>query len=448
MSCEIQSRNDFLTGAYLVTSVPENEVDQNALHTIQADCPDFILPFHYKRTDGEVEFIFKVGVLSKLQYFSGEFNTREYTDLWQSILNPLLDCGDWFMSPCSFVLNTEYLYYDKNKKSVSYVYIPSSKGCSGYDAFHEMATGLSKLMTASDAVLENKVLRSIIEDFSPTQFLKMLQDHLSETVDNQGSPGAALYYENQCGYVVQTESGGNFSDMEVPEPFIQKQDNGDDMPGDINPDIILEQSKRDKENNGYKMFSGKSKKKRTVRDKVPQRAASQAGLMPNKATLLRDSLSPDDAFNAEIAALQPELKPDFGHISIPDAGTQAENMDITQNTSVLSGGTGLRYIGRAHLPQSIQIPIAEGEMFTIGRFDVSVGKQQSSFEFDKKTKAVSRRHAVIERDISGYRIVDLSSSAGTFVNDKKLPPNMPHGLESGYRVSFGNYGADYVWEIS
>ena len=46
-------------------------------------------------------------------------------------------------------------------------------------------------------------------------------------------------------------------------------------------------------------------------------------------------------------------------------------------------------------------------MFTIGRFDANIGKKQSSFEFDKKTRAVSRRHAVIERDTDGYKIIDL-----------------------------------------
>ena len=91
--------------------------------------------------------------------------------------------------------------------------------------------------------------------------------------------------------------------------------------------------------------------------------------------------------------------------------------------------------------------IEPGQNFTIGRFDVTVGHRQSDFEFDKRTKAVSRHHAAIERDISGrYSVVDLASSAGTFVNGERLSPNVPRILERGVRVSFGTGGADYIWE--
>jgi len=94
----------------------------------------------------------------------------------------------------------------------------------------------------------------------------------------------------------------------------------------------------------------------------------------------------------------------------------------------------------------IGIKIEEGEIFTIGRYDAAVGGRQSSFEFDRAAKAISRRHAVIERDAEGYKIIDLASSAGTFLNGQKLPPNTPSSLEQGCHVSFGNCGADYVWE--
>ena len=88
-----------------------------------------------------------------------------------------------------------------------------------------------------------------------------------------------------------------------------------------------------------------------------------------------------------------------------------------------------------------------GQAFTIGRFDVSVGHQQSDYEFDKQTKAVSRHHAAIEREQDGcYTLVDLDSKAGTFLNGERLTPNVPVPLTRGSRVSFGTGGADYIWE--
>jgi len=105
-----------------------------------------------------------------------------------------------------------------------------------------------------------------------------------------------------------------------------------------------------------------------------------------------------------------------------------------------------RYIGNRNHPKDIVVAINVGELFTIGRFDASVGTKQSDFEFDKKTKAISRHHATIERDNVSYNLLDFGSRAGTFVNGQKVPFNEPVRLSSGCRVSFGHRGADYVWE--
>lgn len=120
--------------------------------------------------------------------------------------------------------------------------------------------------------------------------------------------------------------------------------------------------------------------------------------------------------------------------------------DVTQLEMNESKGTHFRYVGNGGHPNAIDVNIGVNEVFTIGRFDVSVGNKQCDFEFDKKTKAVTRRHAALECGENGYSITDLSSSAGTFINGQKLPPNAPFKLESGSRVSFGHSGADYVWE--
>jgi pSer/pThr/pTyr-binding forkhead associated (FHA) protein len=110
------------------------------------------------------------------------------------------------------------------------------------------------------------------------------------------------------------------------------------------------------------------------------------------------------------------------------------------------GAAGFRSAGTGGHPDAIEISIMEGGVFTVGRFDASVGMRQSSFEFDKKTKAVSRRHAAVTRNADGYYLTDLGSSAGTFLDGRKLAPNAPAKMTRGARVSFGVAGAEYVWE--
>lgn len=48
--------------------------------------------------------------------------------------------------------------------------------------------------------------------------------------------------------------------------------------------------------------------------------------------------------------------------------------------------------------------------------------------------AVSRRHAIIERDVNGYRLRDLKSLNGSFVNEVRIDESL---LKSGDRVRFG-----------
>jgi len=417
---EIESKSDFLTGSYLVTRIPEKELDQNALRTIQADRPGFILPFNIKIVNGLVEVVYKIGTLCKLQHFSGEVSPMEYADLWRSLLNPLLKCGDWFMDPRSFVLDADYLYCDKNKKTVSYVYIPSVRGCSEPGAFNVMSREISKSRIVSDTVLQNKILHCITEDFCPAQFLAMLEDYISHSAlstSYEGAPGA----QDKMGVGEQFTSKEEKQNME--EDIVIALDQ------ELNGSIEHPNRKKEKDPGGFRMFGGKNRKKRE-----PGRCAYKNAT----PEITRDAKATPEAapLNVSVKSSQPV---------IPE---NAETDGLSQSDSAIVNETGLRYVGRSHLPEVIEISITEGELFTVGRFDAAVGKPQSSFEFDKKTRAVSRRHAVIERDIEGYKIIDLSSSAGTYINDRKLPPNTPYLLESGCRVSFGNSGADYIWEVS
>ena len=391
MSYEIHYKNDLLAGASLVARIPEEVLDKKALYTINADRPDFLLPFRYRNIDGHVEFVYQIGTHNKLQYISGNRAPKEYAGLWVSILKPLLTCGDWFMDPCAFVLNAEYLYFNKAKGTVSYIYIPSAEGCSGYGALKEMAAEVSKLISVSDAALENKVLRAIMKDFNPNEFLQMLKAYTESQEPVQQE--APVIEENNAYVNVQ----------------VLTSETDDPCRTDIHePEILAGGNKKNRSG-----FFGK--KKETGQEEI-------------RDIFDRKELQPEPQVNIQ----------SFPLLNDVNVATEKVSSEII--------GTGLRYAGRSSLPRFIPVEIAAGEIFTIGRFDSDIGKQQSSFEFDKKTKAVSRRHAVIERDGTGYKIIDISSSAGTFVNEQKLPPNTPYSLQRGFRVSFGNSGADYVWE--
>jgi len=440
MTYGIQNKTDSLTGASLIVNVPECELDRKALYTIQAEKPGFILPFRYRNIDGQIEFIYQIGSNCKLQYLPGSRTTTEYAELWSDLLSPLLGCGDWFMKPYSFVLSPDYIYCDKKKGSISYIYIPSVRDCSGYETLKQMAAEVSKLIRIADVNLENMVLRAIMQDFKPGEFLQMLK-----TYTTANAP-AALRQPMQEQNKAAGESGSRTEPARAPEfKECVKGDDSDytcerikNIPGDIIINIPVK--------NGSKKKRADSRSEETNKDSYEEKEAEKLKKANSFFSRNKETRQISPTANASMSqqaqfqesALSPSPPPVYAY--------PVDETDCTQSLQLGAGVTGLRLAGNVPLPPFINVSIAISEVFTIGRFDATAGRRPSDFEFEKNTKAVSRRHAVIERGPDGYNIIDISSSAGTYVNGQMLPPNTPYLLGRGCRVSFGNAGADYIWE--
>ena len=385
---EISSKVDFQTGAALIVKIPEEETDKKALYTILADKPDFILPFRHRSVDGQIEFTYQIGNRSKLTYLSGNRLPEEYADLWVGIIQPLIDCGDWFMTPYSFVLKTEYLYCDKNGKSVGFIYIPSVRACSDYHDLKEMVTVIAKQNHVTDINLENKVVWAI-QDFCPEEFLQIIKPYRMNS-------GAGMAPASEYLYMPQIKSD----------------------------DISID----------FPVFNGKAPKEKKQRIGLFGPKKDKKPVIPQKKEIIQGA-----------ALIQTKSEPGQSVFSVLPFLAEPEN-EITQIDYSKAGIPKFIYSGAGDHPKFIEIMINEGGIFTIGRFDSSIGIKQSNFEFEKKTKAVSRRHAAIERNLDGYNIIDLDSAVGTFIDGKKLPPGAPFKLTKGCKVSFGQSGADYIWD--
>jgi len=307
-----------------------------------------------------------------------------------------------------------------------------------------MAAEITKIVTVADADLENKVLRAILKDFDPDDFLQMLKSFAASgesVVQPRPAPVqspmpeqrvASAVYEARAGVpTMQAKTTEPARTPPDPVPVQREERTSGEIVINI-PGTSVAKEKDVQKNKGNPV----DKKEK---DPKKQKTAG-AGLFGRK----KDDLQ--EVIQAVPPTLAPTPVPEPVRPPAPALVATVCPVDTTQSLSEVSGESGFKLVGSVLLPPFIDVRIENGEVFTVGRFDAAVGKQQSNFEFEKKTKAVSRRHAAIERDATGYSIVDLTSSAGTFVNGQKLPPNTPCQLGNGCRVSFGNAGADYIWE--
>ena len=443
MRYEIENRND-LSGAQLVIRFPEEDLDQKALYTIQAEPPGFLVPFRYRSIDGQAECTYQLGGRSKLQYRYGSREPEEYITFWQQVLTPILECSDWFLKPLSFVLDARYLYWEKAEGTISYLYVPAHTDCAEADSLRKMAAELSRQNSVTDPDLENKVLRAIMQDFQPRSFLEMLRS--SRPIPRREAAAQITAPSPRSvppapSVVRETPSAPVRTVSEQPAPVRPPEPAGAPRPQPGTDDIVInfgeKQTGKEKKGKGFSLFGGKKEKA------APKTAAGKkGGLFGGR----KEKIEKEMVLGAAAAPSEP---PQSRRPYPPEpAAVWAQSTEEWEATQLEEDGrTYLRLVGDPALPREIPVGLQPGQAFTIGRFDVSVGHQQSDYEFDKQTKAVSRHHAAIEREQDGcYTLVDLDSKAGTFLNGERLTPNVPVPLTRGSRVSFGTGGADYIWE--
>jgi pSer/pThr/pTyr-binding forkhead associated (FHA) protein len=81
-----------------------------------------------------------------------------------------------------------------------------------------------------------------------------------------------------------------------------------------------------------------------------------------------------------------------------------------------------------------------GQAILIGRMDTRQGIwPEVDLTLDEGAeKGVSRNHAMVRTSDEGVVLVDLGSTNGTRINDRRLSPERPHLLRNGDAVRFGN----------
>ena len=458
---QIQTKNDLTRGVGLVVSVPEQDVDKKALYTLSAGTPNFLLPFTYRSVDGMYEFTYQVGTRSKMAYLSGSRNPDEYAEMWFGLLKPLIDCGDWFMKPFSFVLEYDHIYCDKGGKFIGFVYIPTLPDCSNYNGLQNLARDVAKQNPVTDASIENKIVWAL-QDFKPQTVLDIVNIYKPASVDSHypskpdiapAQPQFSVQHASQQSPVVaQPLPTAQHAPLQPQTPVVQQSPlpiqqtplspNAQPVPSLQTP---IQQAPANPSGGVGEIAINIQPNKKATKEK-PAKAIKIPKEKPvkEKKGFFDRFKKPQADILLGAGGSQPIIDP--APLPVQPVYDMYPQDAETEFEQVSSDTPKLRYIGAVGHPLFIEVQISEGTVFTIGRHDASVGMQQSNFEFDMKTKSISRRHAAIEKRTDGFSIIDLNSKAGTFVNGQRLSPNAAVKLERGCRVSFGYSGADYMWE--
>ncbi len=120
-------------------------------------------------------------------------------------------------------------------------------------------------------------------------------------------------------------------------------------------------------------------------------------------------------------------------IGMPEAGSQAAEQRLNPPQTIPENGIAFFFVDEA-LPFELRVD----NEFVVGRkTDDSLEKMVDLVNYDAFGHGVSRRHAKIRRTQTGYEIIDLESTNGTWINEQRLAPNKPYTLTSGSMIRLG-----------
>ena len=124
-----------------------------------------------------------------------------------------------------------------------------------------------------------------------------------------------------------------------------------------------------------------------------------------------------------------------GALFCEECGAKLEALNELQETAVE------RHAERLVLasPDGSTLDIPVKEEVVIGREDPisEVFPDLDLTGFGGMEKGVSRKHAVIHRSGADYTVEDMGSTNGTYVNRKKVQPNVPQAIKPGDELRFG-----------
>ena len=397
------------------------DLDDIALKVIRRDCPDFLLPVRAMEIDGELELRYELQEGIRLAYLPKGMKRKDFTERLVHMLKPFKDCSDWFLDYHNFVLDENYILVGKNGQQVKYVYVPAGEYARSDEEIKEFFINMILKMDIQDDMGYMVNLLRIIKN--PDANLLSLLEYFQKEMGVQ-TPKPALE-ERPAAPAAPVQEPFHAS----AEPFGASHEEKD-LLGSLFGDLEDSDSGNDK------------KKKKEKKEKPPKDKSAKGGGLFG---FLKGKPKEEKAA-MPVAAAAPAPSPasaatpvyqNFDPLPIPQ-----DMADSGDETAILAeeefhGNSELRLrlencMG-CQCPSYIEIPLPSG-FATVGRANKN-GEAQSDYNFDASVSFVSRRHFRVEKDQDHWRIVDLESSNGTYLNGERMVPNMPYPLQVGNRIT-------------
>lgn len=444
---------------YLDLEVSEDaRPDVIAERIVLSDCPAFNVPVKIVELNGDKHYRYIIGTNISYRYVNHSMSMKEFISLLNNMVAPFLECSDWFLDYHQFYLDVDHVYVDKNNLTVKYIYVfDKNVRCEDQDIkifFTEVINDINITDNPSIQVEFYKYLLG--KDFSLLGISELIRKYegkggsaqntvqKKEQTFNNPAPAftaAPKPAETSSAAAVQPER---------PKPSVMKPSDALDKAPAYASKKKTDTPEKKKETENVSVYSPDDLDN-DIAEMLSNMNGPETSKEKNKSGGLFKKLfgKKNDGRSSEpepgVADVRTEAVQEKSEsVSFSSVSTEMVelNSDETQiigaDAPIESAGhlASLELISSSidNAPDRIILDLRRGYM-VIGR-KTHDNVKNADFEFDGSVKRVSRKHLRIEQDGNEYRIVDLGSSNGTYVNDKKLIPNIAEKLANNSEITF------------
>lgn len=408
----------------------ECKTDTIALQVVRQDCPDFLLPMKIVEIDGEREIRYELQEGIRLSYMPKAMSKKDFIVMAVNMLIPFKVCNDWFLDYHNFLLDENYILVGRNGQSIKYVYLPSRDYSNSDERIKDFFTTiLLKTDISDDPGSMVSALRMIK---NPDSNLMTLLDYFQQQSAAEAKPVYSA--PNLTSHAVQEKKEEN-SGQQLPKPREQKTERDEKPERSKGITEVKAFGKNDDEGrlignlfgDGEESRKEKTSKRGGLFGWMKGKSKEEKKEKPVDLTEEGKRTKPAVRGNQEQEYLQNLTVPP---VELEDATTIVEYEEEENDNSVLK--LRLEDCVGCSCPKHIEIDLHNG-FVTVGRKNKN-GELQSDFNFDPAISFVSRRHFRIEKSDRYWKIIDLESGNGTFLNGMRLPPNIPQPLCPGDQI--------------
>jgi hypothetical protein len=414
------------------------QMDEIAVRVIKEDCPEFLIPFRMVNINDKVTLKYKLINTTALEYSNKNLHKKEFVRLYLNLLTPFIKGKDWFLDYHNFCIDSRYIFIDKQKTNVHFIYVPENSYRNTDEEILQFFKGTFTDITISDdANFQVKLYRYFSrKEITLSDLYQMFLQELQNTEEIgkiQPSPAAAhkqMAAPVTASVVEKKVSQQNMISGTEKKPVQEKPESssagvfgvlGNNSDSDAVMDALFGDGKKKKEKEkapakkkegGFNLF-GKKKQKEAVPELV-----SHTGEIP-----------------APAANSVPQMNsvPASGGFVLADGGGD-DRTEISDD----GGSAGGAYMELFESPIPGAIPRINLDFtkpyIIIGR--MSSDEVQPDVAFGREFSRIGRRHARIEKKDGEYYVIDLGSANHTLLNGQTLIPNQPYHLMDGGELTF------------